>query len=197
MQRTSTDGRDIPSFAETALRLGGKGDDEARRLGAVDRADEQVETLYAERRRTESSPVHRAVWDAQVPLDLFQPPPLTPTAPCDAAMQKSLDVVRRRREAKTLFDENGKLSDDTIGDLAGAGFWGMLIPPEYGGEGRHLRAWRSSTPGCRSRMPRSRAWGRFTVASARWIRSTPLARRSKNGASCPSWRVDRPCPRSP
>ena len=32
MQRTSTDGRDSPSFAETALRLGGKGDDEARRL---------------------------------------------------------------------------------------------------------------------------------------------------------------------
>jgi hypothetical protein len=30
-----------------------------------------VETLYADRRRTEGSPVHRAVWDGKVPLDLL------------------------------------------------------------------------------------------------------------------------------
>src|SRR4051794_14467414 len=53
MSQATTDGRDGPSFAETALRLGGKGEDEVRRLGAVDRADEHVETLYAARRRTE------------------------------------------------------------------------------------------------------------------------------------------------
>src|SRR4051812_11637275 len=99
MRQPTTDGRDGPSFAETALRLGGKGDEEVRRLGAVDRADEQVETLYAERRRTENSPVHRAVWDGGVPLELFQPPPLAPSAPCDDAMRQSLAVVHRRREA--------------------------------------------------------------------------------------------------
>jgi alkylation response protein AidB-like acyl-CoA dehydrogenase len=135
MGQVSTDGRDGPSFAESALRLSGKGEDEVRRLGAVDRADEQVETLYVERRRTEGSPVHRAVWDSRVPLDLFQPPPPAATAPCDAAMQKSLDVVRGRRRAGTLFAEDGKLSEATIKDLAGAGFWGMLIAPEYGGQG--------------------------------------------------------------
>ena len=32
------------SFAETALRLGGKSDDEVRRMGAMDKADDQVES---------------------------------------------------------------------------------------------------------------------------------------------------------
>jgi alkylation response protein AidB-like acyl-CoA dehydrogenase len=134
MGHAKTDGRDGPSFAETALRLGGKAEDEVRRLGAVDRADEQVETLYAERRRTEASPVHRAVWDGRAPLDLFQPPPLAPSAPCDAAMQRSLHVARRRRETRQLFGGDGKLSDEAISELAEAGFWGMLIGPEYGGQ---------------------------------------------------------------
>jgi alkylation response protein AidB-like acyl-CoA dehydrogenase len=127
--------REAPSFAETALRLGGKGEDEVRRLGAVDRADEQVETLYAARRRTEGSPVHRAVWDGAVPLELFDPAPLAAVAPCDAAMKKSLAVVRRRREAGKLLGPDGKLSDETMAELAAAGYWGMLIAPDYGGQG--------------------------------------------------------------
>ena len=49
-----------PSFAEAALRLGGKSEDEARRLGAVDRADEQVESLFAPQYQTVNSPVHKA-----------------------------------------------------------------------------------------------------------------------------------------
>jgi alkylation response protein AidB-like acyl-CoA dehydrogenase len=134
----ASNGHDAPSFAETALRLGGKGEDEVRRMGTVDRADEQVETLYAERRRTEGSPVHRAVWDGHVPLELFDPPTLAASAPCDAAMQASLDVVRRRRDAGTLYAENGKLSDDVIRELGPAGFWGMLIGTEYGGQGAAL-----------------------------------------------------------
>ena len=87
------------SFAETALRLGGKSEEEARRLGAVDKADEQVEALFAARYQTTNSPVHRAVWQGRVPLDLFAPPPLAASAACDAAMQRSLEVVRRRRDA--------------------------------------------------------------------------------------------------
>ena len=51
------------SFAETALKLGGKSDDEARRTGAIDTADDQVEQLFAPQYQTANSPVHRAVWD--------------------------------------------------------------------------------------------------------------------------------------
>ena len=54
--------------AETAMRLSGKSDEEARRIGAVDKADEQVESMFEQRYRTSHSPVHRAVWE-KVPLD--------------------------------------------------------------------------------------------------------------------------------
>ena len=127
--------RENQSFAETALRMGGKSDEEVRRTGAMDKADEQVEKLFVERLRTTNSPVHRAVWEGTVPLDLFRPPPLPASAPCDAAMDRSLEVVRRRRAANTLYDDQGKVSDATIDDLANAGYWGMLIEPEFGGQG--------------------------------------------------------------
>ena len=124
-----------PSFAEQALRLGGKSEEEVRSLGAVDKADDQVETLFLPQYQTSSSPVHRAIWDGKVPLDLFDPPPLAPSAPCDAAMNKCLDVVRRRRQSKSLLDDRRKISDDTLHELAEAGYWGMLIDPKYGGQG--------------------------------------------------------------
>src|SRR5438132_3580433 len=135
MSATTDTDRDRQSFAETAMRLGGKSEEEAQRMGAVDKADEQVESLFQQRYQTAHSPVHRAVWDGRVPLDLFQPPPLPAEAPCDVAMTKSLDVVRRRREARTLLDERGKISKETFDDLASAGYWGMLIDPKYGGQG--------------------------------------------------------------
>ena len=101
--------RDGPSFAETALRLGGKSDDEARRLGAVDRADEQVESLFSPQYQTVNSPVHKAVWDGRAPLELFAAPPLPPSAPGDEAMERSLSVVRERKERGQLLDEKGKV----------------------------------------------------------------------------------------
>jgi alkylation response protein AidB-like acyl-CoA dehydrogenase len=127
--------RERQSFAEAALRLSGKTDEEARRTGAVDKADEQVEALFAPQYQTAHSPVHKAVWDAKVPLDLFAPPPLPASAPCDAAMERSLDIIRRRREAGTLHDQRGKVSRELLDELAGAGYWGMLIDPRHGGQG--------------------------------------------------------------
>jgi len=50
-------------------------------MGAVDKADEQVETLFAPQYQTTSSPIHRAVWDGKVPLELFAPPPLAQRTP--------------------------------------------------------------------------------------------------------------------
>src|SRR5262249_2599803 len=123
------------SFAETALRLSGKSEEEARSMGAVDRADEQVETLFAPQYQTVNSPVHKAIWDGRAPLDLFMPPRPPAEHPCDAAMQRSIEVVRRGRERGTLFNHEGKVSEQTIGELADAGYWGMLIPTKYGGQG--------------------------------------------------------------
>src|SRR5262245_49391084 len=131
MSTTTPTDRD-QSFAETALRLGGKSDEEARRTGTLDKADEQVEALFAPQYQTVNSPIHKAVWEGKTPLDLFNPPPLSASAPCDGSMELSIDVVRRRHEAGTLYDERGKVSEDTFAELGQVGYWGMLIDPKYG-----------------------------------------------------------------
>src|SRR5262249_27144044 len=82
-----------------------------------------------------NSPVHRAVWEKNVPLDLFSPPALTDPAPCDAAMNQCVNIVRRRLEEGSLYDARGKASAETFNEMAGAGYWGMLIDKRYGGQG--------------------------------------------------------------
>src|SRR5262245_15584977 len=121
---TSTDREQQQSFAETALRMGGKSEEEARRTGALDKADEQVEALFRPQYQTANSPVHRAVWDGKVPLDLFDPPPLPASHPSDRVLDASYEVVRRHREAGTLIDEHGKTSPVVLRELGGAGYWG-------------------------------------------------------------------------
>src|SRR5438445_10989292 len=125
MSSTTETERDRQSFAEAALRLSGKTDEEARRTGAMDKADEQVEALFAPQYQTSNSPVHKAVWDGRVPLDLFAPPPLPSEASCDAAMDRCLAIVRQRREAGTLYDEKGKVAPALLQELGEAGYWGM------------------------------------------------------------------------
>lgn len=123
------------SFAETAMQLGGKSQEEARRMGAVDKADDQVEALFAARFQTANSPIHRAVWDRALPIELFaSQPPQTPPA-VERVMQNSLAVVRRHREARTLLDERKKISSRVLSELAEAGYWGLLVDPEFGGSG--------------------------------------------------------------
>src|SRR5947209_6990353 len=123
---TKTDSRQ-QSFAEAALRLSGKTEEEARRTGAVDRADDQIEALFAREYQTVNSPIHRAVWGREVPLELFSPPPLAPSAPYDAAMERSLDIVRRHRQNETVYDDQGKVAAGVLEELGRAGYWGMLI----------------------------------------------------------------------
>lgn len=128
------------SFAETALKLGGKSDDEARRTGAIDKADDQVESLFKPQYQTVNSPCHRAIWDKDIPVDLFvAKDESTPTA-VQGVMDDSIEVVRRHRRAKTVLDEKGKIRDEVLEDLAGAGYWGMLVDEEYGGCGAPFRS---------------------------------------------------------
>src|SRR5262245_31617847 len=135
MSATQAGAPERASFAEEALRLGGKSEDEIRRMGAVDKADEQVEEMFAKNHQTSASPVHRAVWEKEVPLDLFSPPAAAVSHPADAVMQRALEVTRRRAEAGTLYDSRKKISSETLEELAGVGYWGLLISPEYGGSG--------------------------------------------------------------
>ena len=48
-------------------------------------------------------------------------------------MDQSLAIVRRHRDAGTLYDEQGKISEPLLSELGGIGYWGMLVDPEHGG----------------------------------------------------------------
>jgi alkylation response protein AidB-like acyl-CoA dehydrogenase len=129
----STDGK--ASFAETALKMGGKSEDEARRTGAIDKADDQVETLFAPRYQTTNSPVHLAVWQRGLPVDLFASK--APATPPDVqrVMDDSIEVVTRHRHDGTLLDAAGKIAYPVLAGLGAAGYWGLLVDKAYGGSG--------------------------------------------------------------
>jgi alkylation response protein AidB-like acyl-CoA dehydrogenase len=156
--------RERESFVETALKMSGKSAEEARTTGAIDRAAEQVEKLFAPMYQTTGSPIHRAVWDRELPGDLFVAPPppgdvstkgrkqsavwdhempgdlfaswpADNDAAADEVMQKSLDIVRDRRERNVLFDAQGKVSPETLDALSAAGYFGLLVDRQYGGSG--------------------------------------------------------------
>ncbi len=131
------------TFVEVALQLGGKSAEESKKTGKLDRADEQVEAMFATRYQTSHSPIHRAVWDRELPVDLFQSPAPAVPESCRRVMDDSLAVVRRHVAAGTLFDENRKISRPVFDDLAAAGYWGLLVDREYGGQGAPFSAFAS------------------------------------------------------
>jgi alkylation response protein AidB-like acyl-CoA dehydrogenase len=128
------------TFVETALKLGGKSDEEARKTGTLDRADEQVEALFDKKYQTGQSPAHRAVWDHDFPVDLFRARATTVPPACARTMDASLEVVRRHKVAGTLLDANGKITGQVFHELAEAGYWGLLVSSEFNGKGAPFRA---------------------------------------------------------
>ena len=128
------------NFVEASLKLGGKTEEEASRTGRLDQADEQVEALFARQYQTSQSPIHRAVWSHEVPVDLFRPNAAAVPPECARVMDDSLEVVRRHKHAGTLLDDRRKITDAVLGDLAKAGYWGLLVDKEYGGQGAPFSA---------------------------------------------------------
>lgn len=128
------------SFAETAMRLGGKTEEEARRTGAVDMADDQVEALFAPQYKTSNSPIHKAVWESKTPIKLFATPRFDEKSLDLPEVKKSIEVVKKHMKASTIYDDKGKISDQVLLDLGKAGYWGLFIPKKYGGQGLSVRA---------------------------------------------------------
>ena len=131
------------SFAEVALRLGGASADEAKRTGALDTADDQVESLFAPQYKTTNSPIHRAVWDSRVPTDLFYREPSPAGERVSEVVDRSIDIVRTHQRGGTLIDAQGKIAAEVLADLGDAGYWGLLVDPEFGGSGATMRQFAS------------------------------------------------------
>jgi alkylation response protein AidB-like acyl-CoA dehydrogenase len=128
------------SFAETALKLGGKSDDEARRTGAIDKADDQVEQLFAKRFQTVNSPVHVAVWERGVPIEQFQSKPKAPPPEVERVMNDSLEIMRKHVKAGTNLDQERKVPQSVLDELGEVGYWGLLVDKKYGGSGSPFAA---------------------------------------------------------
>ncbi|MFA6209756.1 MAG: acyl-CoA dehydrogenase family protein [Candidatus Obscuribacterales bacterium] len=138
MTSVKDDSKDA-SFAETAMQLAGKTEEEAKRTGAVDRTDDEVDSFFAEQYKTSNSPVHRAIWEAKVPVELFSTPKLNNESMNLPAMKKSLEVLARHKKNGTMLDDQGKIAKVVLDELATAGYWGMLIEQKYGGQGATSR----------------------------------------------------------
>ena len=138
MTSVKDDSKDA-SFAETAMQLAGKSQEEAKRTGAVDRTDDEVDSFFAEQYKTSNSPVHRAIWEAKVPVELFSTPKLNSESMKLPAMKKSLEVLARHKKNGTMLDDQGKIAKVVLDELATAGYWGMLIEQKYGGQGATSR----------------------------------------------------------
>lgn len=128
------------SFAETALTLGGKSADEARRTGAIDTADDQVEKLFQPQYQTANSPAHRAVWDRGIPVELFESAPQSTPLEIRQVMDDSLEVVRGFKKDKAVTDDKGKIRDEVLNSLGETGYWGLLVDKKYGGSGTPFRS---------------------------------------------------------
>lgn len=112
------------SFAETAMELAGKSEEEVKTIGQIDAADDDVEKLFAERYKTVNSPIHKAVWGE---LDISQFKPNVSTLGPDNVLSKSYEILKRHQEAGTSLDENGKHSAEMIQELADSGYFGTLV----------------------------------------------------------------------
>jgi alkylation response protein AidB-like acyl-CoA dehydrogenase len=55
-------------------------------------------------------------------------------------MQQSLEAVSRHRAGGTLYGPDSKISQAVLDDLSAAGYWGLLIDPQYGGVGAPFAA---------------------------------------------------------
>src|SRR5690606_38329385 len=80
-------------------------------------------------------PIHRAVWDAQVDAEGFCAAPSDTPPEVQRVMDASLATVRRHRDAGTLMNDEQKISNQVLEDLAADGYWGLLVDREYGGSG--------------------------------------------------------------
>lgn len=107
-----------PNLAEDILRHGGKSEDEVKRTGAIDRAEDEFEKTLDPKFRTANSPVHKAIWDFSVPVELFAQQTEEDKAKSYlAVMDRCVEIVKRHRLAGTLFKAGEKPLNQILAEL--------------------------------------------------------------------------------
>ena len=114
------------SFAEVAMELSGKTVEESESIGKVDTADDQVEDMFQEKYQTKNSPVYRAVWDHMFPSnDFFS---FDFQRQNKSLLDDNLNVINKYKDMGALHNNNDKLNEEMLADLAEAGYFGLLVP---------------------------------------------------------------------
>ena len=54
-------------------------------------------------------------------------------------MTKSIDLLKKHRNDKTIWDKEGKVAEIVLTELNSTHYWGMLIKQKYGGQGASVR----------------------------------------------------------
>jgi alkylation response protein AidB-like acyl-CoA dehydrogenase len=132
--------KDDGNLTEDVLRQGGKSEDEVRRTGTIDRAEDELERMLDPKARTANSPVSKAVW-GRVPMHQFKASRKDNAARSTyrSAMQRCKDIVKAHVAAGTVYDSNNKVSDQVLFELAEAGYFGLLVSPELKGSGTTIQ----------------------------------------------------------
>lgn len=89
----------------------------------------------SDRKLLPSSPVHRAVWDRTVPVELFDSDEPRPSPAIRESAAAAVSAVTRRVTDGTVYGADGLINTELIAELADAGFWGLRAAPAYGGSG--------------------------------------------------------------
>lgn len=99
------------------------------------------ETAASDRRaEVVGSPIHRAVWESDVPVELFDSHAVTVPDNVRVVMDRSLQVIRAHGAAGDLYGPDGPVADPVLAELAEAGYWGLPVDRLYGGSGASLAA---------------------------------------------------------
>ncbi len=89
--------------------------------------------IYSQAPDSAASPIHRAVWEATLPVEDFLAANDSAMGLAREVMDRCVALVLRHRENQTLHDGNGKVTPEVIGELSAAGYFGLLVPQKYGG----------------------------------------------------------------
>ncbi|HEX6918720.1 MAG TPA: acyl-CoA dehydrogenase, partial [Actinomycetes bacterium] len=92
-------------------------------------------------REPSASPVHRAVWDSAVPVEVFESADQPVPGPVRTAMDRVLAAVRTRVADGSVYGPDGLVGEAMLADLAGAGYWRLRVDPAYGGLGASFAAY--------------------------------------------------------